>query len=109
MSTTTSTAEVGSPQYPPATIPTIFADGVTNFNNSIEITKFYFFRFDPTFAGVGPALPQVFAQVAMPMSGFVATVAFFKAAVEKLVEQGQVSKEAWENAQTAQSGFKFNA
>jgi hypothetical protein len=55
-------------------------------------------------------MPQVAVQVVMPLSGIVQTAAFFNAAIENLVKQGQISEAEWEAAkQTNSRDFKFNA
>jgi hypothetical protein len=96
------------PVFPPPTLPTIFADGVANFFHSPEVGKFYLTRVDPEFGGGSRSNHQVIAQIAMPMSGFVYTAAFFAKAVERLIEQGSVTPEQWKAASEAQAGFEFN-
>jgi hypothetical protein len=99
----------GVPIYPAAYIPTVFADGALNFNHSPQVVKFYLFRFDPAL-NASPPMPQVAVQVVMPLSGIVQTAAFFNAAIENLVKQGQISEAEWEAAkQTNSRDFKFNA
>lgn len=94
--------------YPHPSIPTFFADGVMNFNNSTEITKFYFFRYDPSFNATGPNKPQASVQAVMSMTAFLQTAAFFNAAIENLMATGTVKKETWAAAQAFQAGSKFN-
>lgn len=97
-----------APQYPPPNTPTFFADGVMNFNHSPEVAKFYWFRFDPAI-GLGPNQTQIVAQTAIPLSGFVQTVAFFQAAIHKLIGQGSLDAQVWDNAvKEADKGFGFN-
>lgn len=95
--------------FPHVTIPTVFADGVTNFFHSREVAKFYLSRFDPSLTGMGGVQAQSSCQVVMPLSSFMVTAAFFKTAVEALVAQGVLNKDDWSNALEAQAkGFKFN-
>jgi hypothetical protein len=64
-------------------------------------------RIDPDLGGGPKSSQQIVAQVAMPMSGFVLSAAFFLRAIENLLAQGAVTKEQRERAQAAQSGFEF--
>jgi hypothetical protein len=102
-------AAVPAPIFPPATIPTVFTDGALNFNHSPQVVKFYLFRFDPALTGSSAALPQVIAQVVMPVPSMVHTAAFFNAAIENLVRQGHVSEADWKAAKESNlRDFKFN-
>jgi hypothetical protein len=95
-------------QYPPPSIPTLFADGALNFSNGVQVVKFYLFRFDPPLNAIGSNQAQAFAQVAMPMAGFVQTAAFFQAAIRALVAQGTLSEADWKAAEDGNKGFTFN-
>jgi hypothetical protein len=81
------------PEYPPPHFPTVFADGVSNIANTPTIVKFFMMRFEPSLTSSGPQKPQAFAQVIMPMDGFMATFAFFEAAIKRYLSQGTISEE----------------
>src|SRR5690242_7366458 len=79
-------------EFPPPQFPTVFADGVMSVANSTSVVKFYLFRFEPSFSGSGQSQTQPFVQVVMPIDGFVATFAFFEAAVTRYKEQGLITQ-----------------
>jgi hypothetical protein len=102
-------ADTSPPAYPTATIPTIYADGVLNLNQSPNVIKFYLFRLDPALTASSVPLPQAVCQVVMPLSSMVLTAAFFNAAIDALVKQGHVREADWKAAkETASRDFKFN-
>ena len=79
--------------FPAETLPTVFADGVVNLANSPYVVKYYLFRFDPSLRDASISRTQAFAQVVMPMGGFVQTAVFFENALRNLVASGVVSSE----------------
>jgi hypothetical protein len=95
------------PTFPSPSLPTIFADGVSNFFHSPEVGKFYFSRIDPELEGGPEIQQQIVAQVVMPMTSFVNTAAFFMKAVDRLIAQGAVSREQWAGAQESYTNLEF--
>jgi len=79
--------------YPPATLPTIFADGIVNAAPSVNAMRFYLFRTDPEQRGKAEYQNQVVAQVVMPLAGFVASYVFLEKAVKKFISDGTISQE----------------
>ena len=75
--------------FPPATLPTIFADGIANAAPSVSAVKLYLYRSDPEQAGAGEYKSQVIAQIVMPMAGFVHASAFLEKAVKHFVSRVQ--------------------
>jgi hypothetical protein len=62
----------GAPtEFPPAELPTFFADGVVNVASSSTIAKFYLARIDSSFADSTEHRTQAVAQVVMPLDSFV--------------------------------------
>jgi hypothetical protein len=90
--------------YPPPTIPTIYADLVPNLAPGTQTVKFYLARSEPHTAGTGPYRNQVVAQVVMSTVGFLNMAAFIEYAIPKFIQSGIVSKEAWEAAQKIWEG-----
>jgi hypothetical protein len=87
--------------FPASGMPTVYADGVTTIQPTPEVIKFYLARIDPNLKADGRALTQPFAQVVMPMSGFLQTVAFFGKMVQNLIDQRVVTKEQVDEAYKA--------
>jgi hypothetical protein len=79
--------------FPPATLPTIFADGIVNAAPSVNAMKFYLYRSDPEQSGKAEYQNQVVAQVVMPLAGFVASYVFLEKAVKKFISDGTISQE----------------
>jgi hypothetical protein len=79
--------------YPPATLPTIFADGIVNAAPSANAMKFYLYRSDPEQSGKAEYKNQVVAQVVMPLAGFVASYVFLEKAVKQFMSDGTISQE----------------
>ena len=78
--------------FPPPGAPTIFADGVLNLQQSPQVVKFYLFAFE---ASIGSGAEQRFnpvAQVVMPVSAFINTVAFFDSIADQMVKDGVVAQ-----------------
>jgi hypothetical protein len=90
--------------HPPATLLTIFADGVPNLSPSPQVAKFYLYRTEAHTTGAGPAQNQIVAQVVMPVPGFLSMVAFFDYAVENFIKQGTFSQKDWDAAQKVWKG-----
>jgi hypothetical protein len=70
----------------------VYADGVLNLANAPNTVKFYLYRLDAHLKGGLNSQVQPFAQIVMPVNGFVSTVVFFDRMLEKLVQEGAVSR-----------------
>jgi hypothetical protein len=79
-------------QFPPAHFSTIFADSVKSIASVGPNVKFYLARQEPEFDALGRSQLNVFAQVVMPMSGFVSTYCFFELAVNRYLQQGLIKQ-----------------
>jgi hypothetical protein len=99
---------VTEPVYPLPNLQVVFADGVLNFSNSKETTKFYLFRFDPSLNGVGPSHLQPACQVVMPLTSFLGTAAFLSGAIESLIRQGLLTQDQWKQELDKQKGHFAN-
>src|SRR5580704_11518230 len=89
---------IPTPEYPAPSFPTVFADGVSNIAYGPVIVKFFLTRLEPSITVINaPVKPQPFAQVVMPLDGFLSTFVFFENLVENLVRQGTVSQEKLNN------------
>ena len=80
------------PDYLPVDSPVMYADGVWSLAHGNGQTKFYLFRLEPNIRGDSTSRPQVFAQVVMPMVGFVATAEFFKRQVAAMLKGNIVTQ-----------------
>src|SRR5262245_46697378 len=69
--------------FPPATLPTVFADGVVNVAPSASVIRFYLYRADPEQTGKGEYQNQAVVQIVMPVLGFVQMATFFEKAVKQ--------------------------
>lgn len=78
--------------FPAATFPTVFADGVASYAHGPGFVKFYLYRIDPNMYGRGGAISNPFAQVVMPVVGFAQAVVLFKRALSDLIRAGQISQ-----------------
>jgi hypothetical protein len=88
--------------FPPAQLPTVFADGVINLATTSSIAKFYLARNDPSFTGDNRNRMQIFAQVVMPLSGFLQAFAFFERTIDNMgknnpiiIQELAAAREAW--------------
>ena len=93
--------------YPSHNFPTVFADGVTNIANGPAVVKFFLSRSEPSFTSTGQSRMQAFAQVVMPMDGFVATFSFFEAAIKRYLSQGIISEERLNQFREANAKIKW--
>jgi hypothetical protein len=91
------------PIYPPESVPVIFADGIANFANSTDFFKFYLFRQDPSISGFGQAEVRAAAQIVMPMSGALLSIAFLNLVMEDLASKDPNIAQKWEDAQATQA------
>jgi hypothetical protein len=80
------------PDYLPINSPVIYADGVWSLAHGNGQAKFYLFRLDPNIRSDNTSQPQVFAQIVMPVAGFVATAEFFKRQVTAMLKSNAVTQ-----------------
>lgn len=86
--------KVEPPEYPSASLPTIYVDAVTSIVWSPEVVKFYVGRFDPDFGASSIHRKRnPFAQVVMPTSSFVYTAMFFQNVLGRLLKDGTITQE----------------
>jgi len=90
---------------PPAAIPTAFADGVLNLAHNKNVVKFYLARLDPSLDAKGPYLSQAFAQIVMPVAGFMDTFAFFERGIAAMIADKTITKEDVEAARRGYAGY----
>ena len=97
--------------YPSPGLPTIFADGVLNFQSGQQVVKFYLFALEASTTSVSEHRFNPVAQVVMPVSAFLNTVAFFDSVAQRMVKDGLVSqaeldrtRSAYAEAHKAQAG-----
>ena len=90
-------------EFPPPALPTVYADGVLNLANSPHTVKFYLYRLDPSMTGTAGQQVQPFAQIVMPLNGFVGATLFFQKMLDALVRDGTVSKEFLEDMRRLQN------
>ena len=78
--------------FPAQGVPTIFADGVLNLQHSPQVVKFYLFALEASTSSSAEQRFSPVAQVVMPVSAFINTVAFFDSIAERLVKDGMVTQ-----------------
>lgn len=83
-------------EFPPPQFPTVFADAVQSLTNSPTNVKYFLARYEPSFVGDGRSQLQSFAQVIMPMDGFVSMFVFFEAQLRLFVQQGFITEQRLE-------------
>ena len=81
-----------SATFPSPSVPTIFADGVLNLQNSPQVVKFYLFALEASTSSSAEQRFTPVAQVVMPVSAFINTVVFFDSVAERLVKDGMVAQ-----------------
>lgn len=87
--------------YPTPQIPTVFADAVLNLSTTDALAKFYLARNDPSFSGEAPGKVQVFAQVVMPLSGFLQAFAFLEKTIDNMGKNNALIPQLLESARKA--------
>lgn len=85
-------------EFPPASFPSLFADGVTSHVNAMGISKFYFYRIDPNMHGRGGSVLNPVFSVNMPTHGFIDMAAFFYTRVLALIEDDTTARAQWEES-----------
>jgi hypothetical protein len=76
--------------FPPAFIPTVYAESAQNISPIAGVIKFYLVRFDPALDGSQNFITQPVAQVAMTMPGFIQMVTFFNQALDAYAKEGRI-------------------
>jgi hypothetical protein len=85
-------------EFPGSTFPTAFADGVLSFVPSPQLVKFYLYRLDPNMFGRGGSVPNPFAQVIMPMAGFLQSTVFLQQQIERMIAHGTITQKQLDDA-----------
>jgi hypothetical protein len=80
------------PSFPPASMPTIYADMIWNVARGPGIVKMYLARSDLDLAGSPATKINVFAQLALPTLSFATAAIFFNRQLKLLLESGEVNK-----------------
>lgn len=80
-------------EFPPATFPTVFADGVASYARGPGFVKFYLYRVDPNMFGRGGSVSTPFAQVVMSSLGFGQATALFERALKEVIKAGELTEE----------------
>jgi hypothetical protein len=80
-------------EFPPATFPTVFCDGVASYAIGPGFVKFYLYRVDANMFGRGGAVANPFAQVVMSTFGFAQAFVLFERALDDLEKNGQITRE----------------
>jgi hypothetical protein len=81
-----------APEFPTSNFPNAFADTITSLANSPTTVKFFLARFEPDFHGGGTSKMQPFAQIVMPMDGFLAAFCFFEDRIKTFLEAGHITQ-----------------
>jgi hypothetical protein len=80
-------------EFPGASFPNAFADGVSSYARGAGFVKFYLYRTDPNSFGRGGSVANPFAQIVMPTEGFAAAVVLFQRALREIMKEGIISQE----------------
>lgn len=78
-------------EFPPASMPVLYADGVTSVAPAQMVVKFFLGRLEPHLRAENKTLTQPFTQVVMPTGGFLQTALFFENAVKNMLAQGIIT------------------
>jgi hypothetical protein len=84
--------EHAGPEYPATTFPTAFADTISSLAYSPTTVKYFLARFEPDLRGSNSTKSQPFAQVVMPMDGFLAAFCFFENRIKRFLEEGHITQ-----------------
>jgi hypothetical protein len=87
--------------YPPAALPTVYADGVLNISHNAGGVKFYLVRGDPPFVGQGGNQMQVITQIVMPLDGFINTALFFEETLKDMAQSNELMQQMIDQIRTA--------
>ena len=85
-------------KFPPASLPTVFADGLLNVSNSHSEVRFYLMRADPALNGDAEFKAQPIAQIVMPLQSFMHTTIFFEHQLDVMIAQGLIDVAAVDEA-----------
>ncbi len=86
------TTDISAGKYPPANLPLLYADGFANAAPQGGVMKIYLFRNDAELTGLAQTKPQLFAQLVLPLQGFVQAALFFNWALDHLIRENQIDK-----------------
>ncbi|MGH7009068.1 MAG: hypothetical protein ACRED7_11740 [Stellaceae bacterium] len=86
------TALPPDPNFPGSSFPTVFADGILNFAHTAQVTKFYLYRFEPSFDGAQNRVTP-FTQIVMSIDAFVNSYVLMEKGIEKLLKLGIVTQD----------------
>jgi hypothetical protein len=84
--------------FPPANLPTLYADGIASIAPGLHVVKFYFARVASETSGTNQYANQVVCQVIMPIDGFVASIVFLDHVLKNMVENKAIDGTIVENA-----------
>jgi hypothetical protein len=96
---------VPSDEYPPSTLQTIFAEGVSSITPGRDVVRFYLYRFLPGLRKANTHTMYAAAQVVLPTVGFIKTFVFFERALGMLIASGAVTQEQVEKARKADQEY----
>lgn len=89
------------PHYPDYNFPVLYADNVSSVHWNAAGVKFYLSRNQPNLNATGPHIPTPFAQIVMPVMGFVAAAVFFEQQLKSMLDQKMITKEQVDELRTA--------
>ena len=78
--------------FPPQSLPTVYADGILNLAHSGSLARFYLMRTDPALDGSERYQVQTVAQVVMPLTALVQTAIFLEGELARLVSSRLVDQ-----------------
>ncbi len=80
-------------EHPGNSIPVLFSDGISSAQFGREVVRCYLSRFDPNLSGSGSSQNEPVAQVVLPTSAFLQSVAFMSRIVDQMVHDGIITAE----------------
>jgi hypothetical protein len=80
--------------FPPADIPTVYADGIYNISHGPQVCKMYLYRADPRMQADGEHDPlfQPILQVVMPVTGFLQASVFIQELLPEMLSHPGVAE-----------------
>jgi hypothetical protein len=80
--------------FPPATIPTVYADGIFNISHGPQVCKLYLYRADPGIQSEGGDTPRVqpIQQLVLPTMGFLQAAVFIEEILPEMLEHPGVTE-----------------
>jgi hypothetical protein len=86
--------DTGTGEFPPLNFPLIFTDGVLQMSYGHSMVRMYLARHDPS---LNPnninAATRPFAQLVMPLNGFLETALFFEATLSRLLNEKIITEQ----------------